>query len=369
MPPKGVDVNTKPARSNLLVLGAEGADGLAGAPDLHVADLLCLLLEGLAVVGAAGVVEGALGLGTVAGGLVELLEERLEVGLEALGPVEGTAAGGGGASLVHVVHAVGTDQGVEGLGSLLDGLVEGLAGGVAVLAEDLVLGEEHTVDTAHEAATLAVKVTPDLLLEGGLVEVAGADGNTHGDGLLEGLAGDVLVDGDGAVDTTALLEERAHGAARALGGDEDDVNVGGDLDVSAVLEDGGETVGEVESLQYVSVLCRVMLWRKSAEVWVFSTHLALGEHGLEVGPGLLLGGVTEEVHDNGTSLHSLVDLEEVDAGLPAVLDGLLPGSTIFPDTDNDVQAVVAEVEALAVTLGAVADEGHGVVLEVLLQSC
>jgi len=137
---------------------------------------------------------------------------------------------------------------------------------VAVLTENLVLGEEHTVDTAHEAATLTVKVRPDLLLEGGLVKVAGADGNTHGDGLLEGLAGDVLVDGDGAVDTTALLEKRAHGAARALRGDKDDVNVGGDLDVSAVLEDGGETVGEVEGLQYVSVCVMRCFWRKSAEI-------------------------------------------------------------------------------------------------------
>ena len=112
-----------------------------------------------------------------------------------------------------------------------------------------------------------------------------------------------------------------------------------------------------------------MLWRKMRRCVDFLTHLALGEHGLEVGPGLLLGGVTEEVHDNGSPLHSLVDLEEVDTGLPAVLDGLLPGSAIFPDTDNDVQAVVTEVEALAVTLGAVADEGHGVVLEVLLRGC
>jgi hypothetical protein len=361
-------VNTQPVRSNLLVLGAEGADGLAGAPDLHVADLLGLLLEGLAVVGAAGVVEGTLGLGTVAGGLVELLEEGLEVGLEALGPVEGTAAGGGGAGLVHVVHAVGADQRVEGLGGLLDGLVEGLAGSVAVLTENLVLGEEHTVDTAHEAATLAVQVRPDLLLEGGLVEVAGTDGNTHGYGLLEGLAGHVLVDGDGAVDATALLEERADGAARALGGDEDHVNVGGDLDVGAVLEDGGETVGEVEGLQGMLVCA---LWYIGADVPgnIFLTHLALGEHGLEVRPGLLLGGVTEEVHDNGSLLHSLVNLEEVDAGLPAILDGLLPAGTIFPDTDNDVQAVVAKVEALAVTLGSVADHGHSVVLEVFLQAC
>jgi hypothetical protein len=254
--PKSVAVNANPVRLNLLVLRAERADGLAGAPDLHVADLLCLLLEGLAVVGTAGVVEGALGLGTIAGRLVELLKEGLEVGLEALGPVKGTAAGGGRAGLVHVVHAVGTNQRVERLGSLLDGLVEGLTGSVAVLTENLVLGEEHTVDTAHKAATLAVKVRPDLLLEGGLVEVAGTDGNTHSDGLLEGLAGDILVDGNGAVDTTALLEERADSAARALGGDEDNVNVGGDLDVGAVLEDGRETVGEVESLQRVLACLR-----------------------------------------------------------------------------------------------------------------
>jgi hypothetical protein len=31
------------------------------------------------------------------------------------------------------------------LGGLLDGLVEGFAGGVAVLAEDGVLGEEHAL--------------------------------------------------------------------------------------------------------------------------------------------------------------------------------------------------------------------------------
>lgn len=143
---------------------------------------------------------------------------------------------------------MGTDQGVEGLGGLLDGLVKGLGGRVATLTEDLVLRKEHAVDTAHEAAALTVQVGVDLLLEGGLVEVAGADGNTEGDGLLLGLTGDVLVDGDGGVDTAALTEERADGAAGALGGDEDDVDVGGDLDLGEVLEDGGEAVGEVEGL-------------------------------------------------------------------------------------------------------------------------
>lgn len=132
--------------------------------------------------------------------------------------------------------------------SLLDSLVERLTRAVSVLTEDLVLREEHAVDTTHQATTLTVQVGVDLLLEGGLVEVARADGDTEGLSLLLGLAGHVLVDGDGGVDTTAFAEEGADGAAGTLGSDEDDVDVGGDVDLGEVLEDGGETVGEVESL-------------------------------------------------------------------------------------------------------------------------
>ncbi len=75
------------------------------------------------------------------------------------------------------------------------------------------------MDAAHQAATLTVEVRVDLLLEGGLVEVAGSDGDTEGDGLLLGLASDVLVDSERGVDATALAEERSDGAARALRGD------------------------------------------------------------------------------------------------------------------------------------------------------
>ena len=317
-------------------------DSLAGPPDLHAADLLHLSLELLAVVLLAVVLEGSLGLGAVVDSVVQLVEDGLQGRLEAGSPVNGTAAGGGRAGLVHPVHAVGTDEGVQALGSLLDGLVEGLAGAVATLTEDLVLGEEHTVDTTHQAATLTVEVRVDLLLKGGLVEVAGADGDTHGDGLLLSLASDILEDGEGGVNTTALTEEGSDGAAGTLGGDEDDIDVLGDIDVGDALEDGGETVGEVQSL-------------------------ALGDLGLDSGPGLALGGVTEEVHDDGTLGDGLVDLEQVLAGNPAVLYSILPRLTVLSDTDDDVQTVVAEVETLAVTLRAVADEGKGVVLEVLLQ--
>lgn len=99
-----------------------------------------------------------------------------------------------------------------------------------------------------------------------------------------------------------------------------------------------------------------------------ATYLALGDLGLNVGPGLRLRGVGEEVHDDRAARDGLVDLEEVLAGNPAILDGVLPRLAILTDTDNDVEAVVAEVEALAVALRTVADEGEGIVLEVVLPS-
>lgn len=121
------------------------------------------------------VLEGSLGLGTITDGVVEVVEDWLEGILELWRPVDGTTTGSGGAGGVHPVHSVVTDEWVEGLGGLLDGLVESLGWRVSTLTENLVLGEEHTVDTTHEAASLTVKVRVDLLLEGGLVEVTGTD--------------------------------------------------------------------------------------------------------------------------------------------------------------------------------------------------
>jgi hypothetical protein len=114
------------------------------------------------------------------------------------------------------------------------------------------------VDTAHQAATLTVQVGVDLLLEGGLVHVSGTDGDTEGNSLLLGLAGDVLEDGNGGVDTAAFTEESANGAAGALGSNEDDIDVGGNFDLGEVLEDGGETVGEVKSLFLLASFTRVL---------------------------------------------------------------------------------------------------------------
>ena len=101
-------------------------------------------------------------------------------------------------------------------------------------------------------------------------------------------------------------------------------------------------------------------------VSVMKSYLAL-ELGLDGRPCLGLGGIGEEVHDNSGLANGLVNVEQVLAGDPAILHGVLPRGTVLSYTDDDVQAVVTEVETLAVTLRAVADKGEGIVLEVLLR--
>lgn len=105
------------------------------------------------------------------------------------------------------------------------------------------------MDTSHQATTLTVQVGVDLLLESGLVEVTTSDTNTESNCLLLGMSSNILEDGNGGVDTTSLTEEGSDGSARALGGNEDDIDISWDIDLGLVLEDGGETVGEVEGLR------------------------------------------------------------------------------------------------------------------------
>lgn len=117
--------------------------------------------------------------------------------------------------------------------------------------------------------------------------------------------------------------------------------------------------------------------------------LALGDEGGELGPGLRLGGVGKEVHDDGTSADGLLDGEEGLSRNPSVLLRLLPAAknrcgttnqslenrqmsverrnvrlSTLSDTDDDLDTLVSSVETLTVTLRTVTDHGKGVILEV-----
>ena len=122
---------------------------------------------------------------------------------------------------------------------------------MAPLAEDLILGKEHAVDTAHEAAALAVQIRVDFFFKRGLVQVAGADGDTERDGFFLRLASDILVDGDGGVDAALLFEKTADCSAGAFGCNKDHVNVFRDVNFGKVFEDRGEAMGEVEGLTFI----------------------------------------------------------------------------------------------------------------------
>jgi hypothetical protein len=95
-------------------------------------------------------------------------------------------------------------------------------------------------------------------------------------------------------------------------------------------------------------------------------HLALGELGLDRGPCLTLSSIAEQVHDNSALGDSFIDLEQVLAWNPAILLSFFPRCAVLADTNDHVQAIVSQVETLAMTLGAIADEGKSIVLEVFL---
>lgn len=95
-------------------------------------------------------------------------------------------------------------------------------------------------------------------------------------------------------------------------------------------------------------------------------YLVLGQLGLDLRPRLTLSSIAEEVHNNGTSGDSLIDIKKICAWNPAVLLSLLPRGAILANADDDIETVVAKVETLTVTLRAVTDEGEGIVLEIVL---
>ena len=96
------------------------------------------------------------------------------------------------------------------------------------------------------------------------------------------------------------------------------------------------------------------------------SHLPLGQLRFDPIPRRALRRVGEQVHDDGTLANSLIHVEEVLARDPAILLRLFPACAVLAHTDDHVQAVIAEVQALAMALRAVADESEGVVLEVVL---
>jgi len=109
-----------------LVIRTERPNGLASPPNLLVVNLSQLLGEILPISRPPVELERLASLSAVPYGFVESFEYWQVGFLEYRGPVESTSAGCGGAGVIHVVHAVLSDEGEKRLGSLFYGLVESL---------------------------------------------------------------------------------------------------------------------------------------------------------------------------------------------------------------------------------------------------
>ena len=252
--------------TSLFSLGSETSDSLSGAPDFLGTDLIEFLFKCFSVVFPSTEFQGPLGLAAILDGVIQIVEHgllsvlyaALEGDLESIfefgGPVQGSTSSGGGASFVHPIHTICTDERVQTLSSLLDCLIERFRGRMSTFSQNFILRKEHSLNATHETSSLTVQVTVDFFLEGRLVEISGTDTDTESDGFFLGFAGDVLEDGEGRVDASAFFEETADCATGTLGGTENDVDVGGRDDTGQILIDDGETVREVQGLMSIGNL-------------------------------------------------------------------------------------------------------------------
>ena len=173
------------------------------------------------------------------------------LGDEALAGAVVTILGSVGDGVAHLGEAALVDE-VDDELHLMAGLEVGHLRLVTGLHQSLETGVDELTDAAAQHSLLAEQVGLGLLLEGGLQDTgtAGADGGGIGQSHILGLAGEVLLHADQAGHALALQVLAADGVAGALGGDHDDVHVGGrhdglEVDVEAVGEGQGLALGHV----------------------------------------------------------------------------------------------------------------------------
>lgn len=52
---------------------------------------------------------------------------------------------------------------------------------------------------------------------------------------------------------------------------------------------------------------------------------------------------------------------------PAIFNSLLPTLSVLADTNNDVEPIITSVQALAMSLRTIANEGEGIIFEVVVK--
>ena len=247
--------------------------------------------------------------------------------MEGAHPVEGAALGCGGAIGVHPVHAALCNQRHERLGKLLHRLVEGFGGGVAVLAEHLILRCKESLDGSHQRAALAGQIGDSLTLDGRLKQISRANADADGQRLIERPPADILVDGIRGVDTPSLNEEGTQRRARSLRCNQDDVDILRRHNTRAVAPRDRKAMREVE-------------------------RLAGRQMRLNLRPALDLSRVRKKHTDHRAALRRLLERKQRLARHPAV------GNSFFVRLSgalahDDMETIIAQVARLTGALYAI----------------
>ena len=210
---------------------------------------------------------------------------------------------------------------------------------VTSLHQGLEAGVDQLAHAAAQDSLLTEQVGLSLLLEGGLQNTgaAGADAGGIGQGHILGLAGEVLLHADQAGHALALQILAADGVAGALGGDHDDIHIGGrhnglEVDVEAVGEGQRLALGHIGSHLLVVDI---------------STQLVGHQH-----------------HDNVAGLGGLFHFHhvEIGAGL-GKLGCLFPVGRALAQADHHVDAGLGQVFGMSVALGTKTDDGDGLAVQ------
>ena len=204
---------------------------------------------------------------------------------------------------------------------------------MAFFAQYFVLSGKDALYGAHQGTAFAGQVAVNFFTEIGFEKVTAADGDTERYDAFLCFAGGVLEDGVAAVETAALEEHSSQGGAGAFWRYEEYVDVFWRDDAGLFVKGNAEAMGEIEGF-------------------------ARGEVFFYRGPQGDLGGVAQEVADDGAFLKRFFYLEQGLAGYESVADGLVPGFGVLALTDYDIDTIIFLIQRLAGALHAVADDGH-----------
>ena len=129
---------------------------------------------------------------------------------------------------------------------------------MSILAQYLILGQQQTLDSAHQGTTLTSQIGSSLTDESRLEQVAGTDTDTQRQRTIHRLASSVLIDSERRVQATTLKEHGTQRRTRPLRSDHDHVNIRGRNNARTIVPSDRKTMREIQGL----ASCQIRLHRR-----------------------------------------------------------------------------------------------------------